>query len=807
MSVRILASLVSSTLLAAMLTGFSTGQDKPATVADDEAIPSADESQTGVVAGHSAHGEAFNEGPRQKAYLMEGTGPIRFDVTTTVPEAADFVRQGMGQLHGYWTLEAERSFRQAAMLDPDCAIAYWGMAKANGRNAKRSKAFIAEAVERKAQAGRLERMMIEALNSYLNSKEKNKGKKTKAYFAELEKIAKEFPEELEAQAARAYALYRYRTDLKTSYEDAEKALNDVLAIEPRHPSHHFRIHLWDYKEPAKALSSAAKCGQAAPDIAHMWHMPGHIYSRLKRYSDAAWQQEASARVDHAHMMRDQVMPDEIHNFAHNNEWLIRNLGHTGRWRDAVDLAMNMTELPRHPKYNTFSKRGSAYYGRLRLFDELFRFEQWDLLASLCEQPYLEATDVAKEQLKRLRYLGIAQARLENAAGVNDILAQLDEKLKAAEKQKQKADAAAKKKREAATKKRRAAAEKRRQLAEKNRRPDAPPIPESKPRKVTPPDPRTPVRQAIAAVKGHQFYATRQFDKGIAELKKARGDGLVLAQCQSLAGKTEDAIKTLDAYLKTRDKRVQPLAGRIEILWRADRKDDARKAFDELREISGDIEFGSPVFDRLAPIAAAMELPEDWRVSQPRPDDFGERPELDSLGPFRWQPTAATEWTLSDNSGKSFSLADYQGRPVVVIFYLGYGCLHCAEQLQKFAPATEKYRQAGIELIAVSTDSPADLKQSVDNYEGGMPFPLVSNEAQDVFKAWRAFDDFEQVPLHGTYLIDADGLIRWQDISYQPFMAPDFLLKESKRLLAQDGDSTRSLLRPESDLVQQDIIGD
>ena len=77
-------------------------------------IPIADESAGDVLAGHSFHGEAFNEGPRQKAYLMEGTGRIQFDVTTKNPEAADFVRQGMGQLWGYWYLEAERSFRQAA---------------------------------------------------------------------------------------------------------------------------------------------------------------------------------------------------------------------------------------------------------------------------------------------------------------------------------------------------------------------------------------------------------------------------------------------------------------------------------------------------------------------------------------------------------------------------------------------------------------------------------------------------------------------------------------------------------------------
>lgn len=43
------------------------------------------------------------------------------------------------------------------------------------------------------------------------------------------------------------------------------------------------------------------------------------------YEDACYQQEASARADHAYMMRDRVLPDQIHNFAHNNEWLIRNL--------------------------------------------------------------------------------------------------------------------------------------------------------------------------------------------------------------------------------------------------------------------------------------------------------------------------------------------------------------------------------------------------------------------------------------------------------------------------------------------------
>jgi peroxiredoxin len=785
-------------LLACPSFGFA---EDPGTDSSNPEIPNADESQNSVLAGHSFHGEAFNEGPRQKAYLMEGTGKVEFDVTTNSDEAADFVRQGMGQLYGYWYLEAERSFRQAAMLDPDCAIAYWGMAKANEKNSKRAKSFIEEAVKRKGSAGKLEGMMIDALSAYLNNQSKKKADKTKPYFAELEKMAKEFPDSLEAKAARAFAMYRYRSDLKLSYDDANDALNEVLAIGPLHPVHHFRIHLWDHKDSAKALNSAAKCGAAASGIAHMWHMPGHIYSREKRYSDAVWQQEASARVDHAHMMRDRVLPDQIHNFAHNNEWLIRNLGHIGRWRDAVDLAMNMTELPRHPKYNTFSKKGSAYYGRLRLFDELFRYEQWELLASLSKQPYLEPTEKKEEQLKRLRHLGVASARLGDNEAVENALSQLDERMNEAETQQKKNEAEAKKKAAEALKKKKADAEKRRLKAEKDGIPEPPPKPEGPPAKPrSKPDPRKPVREAIAAITGHQALAKDDLEEAVTQLKKAKSDGLVLATVQSKAGKTKDSEKTLESYLKTRAKRAHPLAGKIEILWREDQKEDARKTFDELREISGDIQFGSPVFDRLTPIAKELGYPEDWRITKERPDDFGDRPELDVLGPFRWKPMPAASWTLKDTNGKSFSLAEYQGKPVVVIFYLGYGCLHCAEQLQKFAPEAQKYADAGINIVGISTDSQKDLKQSIDNYKGGMPFPLVSDEKLDVFKAWRTYDDFEQQALHGTFLIDEEGLVRWQDISHEPFMDPEFLLKESKRLLAQDGKATRQILNVDQKLA-------
>ncbi|MEO8495164.1 MAG: hypothetical protein ABI614_08840, partial [Planctomycetota bacterium] len=58
---------------------------------------------------------------------------------------------------------------------------------------------------------------------------------------------------------------------------------------------------------------------------------------------------------------------------------------------------------------------------------------------------------------------------------------------------------------------------------------------------------------------------------------------------------------------------------------------------------------------------------------------------------------------------------------------------------------------------------------------------------------RAYDDFEKKPLHGTFLIDSHGMVRWQDISFEPFMDADFLLKESQRLLSQGVTNTETTL--------------
>jgi len=769
----------------------------------------------GPLPGHSSHGELFDEGPRQKAYLMGTCGDVSFPVSSKVPEVQEFINQGVAQLHGFWYLEAERSFRHAAMLDPDCAIAYWGMAMANTENTKRARGFIAEGVKRRDKASRREQIYLDGLAAFLkeneakkkDSKEKSDTDKPSTDKPDTEKatsdkpnpekpaaersspekrkeeererrqkladsfetVIAEFPDDLEAKAFLALHLWQSRTkNLPMPSPTAVNALlQEVIARNPKHPCHHYVIHLWDEKQAERALKSAAMGGPSAPGIAHMWHMPGHTYSKLKRYHDAAWQQEASARVDHAHMMRDRLLPDQIHNFAHNNEWLIRNQIQNGDATTALALAQNMIDLPRHPKWNTLDD-GSAYFGRIRLYDVLQQFELWPEVLRLEKTRYLEPLTKESDEQRRSVLLATAAFRTGDALRGCEILTQFLERRRAFEAER---DAAVAKAKEEATKQ-----GKKTEEVEKAGR-DAASKFDGKIQALEP---------MIHELKGHLHLACGAPADALAAIERSgRADKGWLAHLQRLAGQSEKAIETAKKYASENESETIPLARLVEAQWGAGKRDDARVTFETLRKISATIALETPVFAALAPIARELGYPADWRLPLEPRTDLGERPPLDSLGPAHWKPSPAPSWELLDHQNQPHSLAGHRGRPVVIVLYLGHGCLHCVEQLQKFAPAKTEFDAAGIDLVAIGTDNPADLQLACKNYGSEFPFPLVSNSSLDIFQAYRCYDDFEKLPLHGTFLIDADGLIRWQDISAEPFMDVKFLVEEATRLLRKE----------------------
>ncbi|RLT02872.1 MAG: alkyl hydroperoxide reductase [Planctomycetota bacterium] len=718
--------------------------------------------------GHSIHGEVFNEGPRQAAYLMGDTGTVSFPITSANPEAQAFFNQGIGQLHGFWYFEAERSFRQVAMLDPNCAMAYWGMAFANIENRTRGAKFIVKATEKKASASRREQLFIDGLAEYLKDDKRKDEERRKAYIRDLEKVLLEFPDDIEAKAFLAVFLYQSKSGVPLPSQFAVDALlSEVFQKQPMHPAHHYRIHLWDHQKAEKALESAARCGQAAPRIAHMWHMPGHTYSDLKRWADSAWQQEASGRADHAHMMRDRVLPDQIHNYAHNQEWLVRNFMNLGRQKSALDLSKNLLELPRHPKNNSLTK-GSGKNGHDRLLQVLEGFELWDDVVALSKTMYLEAPDATAEQSKRLLLVGVAHYHRGEFPQVEECVKQLDA---IAAKLEEKAQAEA------------AEEEKKAREANKN---DAD-IAKAKDEKLkNAREPIAPVEKATAELRGVQLLARGETDKAREQFDKA-GDipKLRQAKYQFLCGQHDKSVESLKAAVQSADTQVMPLAVQVDLLRRMNKLDDAKAAFAKLRDIAAHADLDSPLLARLAPFAKEQGWPDNWRNPVPPRTDVGERPTLDAIGPFRWSPSPAIDWSLPTPGEKTLSLSEYRGKSVVVIFYLGAGCLHCVEQLQKFAPRVNDFQQAGISIVGLSTEDLPSLTTAVTNFSKDTPFPipLAADPELKTFKAYRAFDDFEKKPLHGTFLIDGAGFVRWQDISFEPFQDVDFVLHESKRLLS------------------------
>jgi len=804
--------------------------------------------------GHSSHADAFNEGPRQAAYLMNGMGNVHWEISTKNPMAQRFFDQGITQLHGFWYFEAERSFRQAAAFDPDCAILYWGMARANIENPSRSKGFSEQAMKAIAKASDKEKRLIEAWNKRVKDtkqepakdddskskidaekkatakekkRENDKNKKDqqerlKQYVKDIENIAYDYPDDIEL---KAMLVLQYWQNNGSGIEiQSHFAINSILAdifhANPKHPAHHFRIHLWDYKQDKLALDAAAKCGPSAPGIAHMWHMPGHTYSRLHRYADAAWQQEASARVDHAHMMRDQVMPDQIHNYAHNNEWLIRDLMLTGRVREAVDLAKNMIELPRHPKFNSFGGRGSASLGRERLLGVLTTYRLWPQLIELANSTYIEPTSDELKQDERIAWLAIAYSQTDNKPKCDtfqktmaDLIVSLN--AKAAEG------------REAL-----------RILSESDSKSDPKDKSEtpSRPPKLLAPyessddpfgeeeDPSIPklpskdLDEALAKdwTDERREKATKQLELEfrIAKLKQLQFavDSYVAAsegnykkaldlsnQCRpvinsttrmewlSQAGYPKKALDRIKKRIDEAPGEFLPLAIGIWIASQNSLDDNevkvlAKKWTTALSPIAAGADSDCHLLDRLAPAVEKIGEKQQWRAPATAPTDVGDRPSLDSLGPFRWTPPLAPVWTAVDSEGETRSTKQFGKRPVVLVFYLGFGCVHCAEQLKEFSPMVEQFQAAGIDVAGISTETLSQLQSGLRKYNAEMRLPLMANPELDIFKAFRCFDDFEGVPLHGTFLIDTNGRIRWQDIGYKPFMEPKFLLEEATRLL-------------------------
>lgn len=387
-----------------------------------------------------------------------------------------------------------------------------------------------------------------------------------------------------------------------------------------------------------------------------------------------------------------------------------------------------------------------------------RWELWDQLIALGPTMYLERTDVPEEQARRAEALGIAHFSKGDSVNGETQIAAVESALKQQRELRrtdmEEAEAKARKDKKSDSDVTKAMTE----AIEKHH---------SKVKSM---------ENSIAELKLYKLIAAGETNDALEAIKDVKDiPNERLAQLYLKLGNQEKAVERAESAVKGGTNQVHVLANYADVLMRCEKEEEAEKQLERLADLAAYADRDLPIFARLKSLERAKP-----KVAT----DVGDRPPVDRLGPFRWSPSPAPDWALRDSDEKKVSLKDFRGRPVLVLFYLGHGCVHCIEQLNLFAPMSAQYESAGIAMVAISTDSVEGLKKTLEKSKSadGFPFQIVSNEKVDVFKAYRAYDDFEKMPLHGTFLIDGQGLVRWQDISYEPFSQPEFLLKEAQRLL-------------------------
>ena len=142
-------------------------------------------------------------------------------------------------------------------------------------------------------------------------------------------------------------------------------------------------------------------------------------------------------------------------------------------------------------------------------------------------------------------------------------------------------------------------------------------------------------------------------------------------------------------------------------------------------------------------------------------------------------TSLPSWELNDANDRVVSSSQFAGKPYVLVFHLGKGCLHCAKQLHAVGDQASGFEKAGVEVIGVSTDSKDQLTQQLKNFGSSFPIQhLASDHDLKLFRGVGAFDDESDKPLHATILVDGAGRIRWSNMGDHPFMEIDQLLAEA-----------------------------
>ncbi|HBY62360.1 MAG TPA: hypothetical protein DEH78_21260 [Solibacterales bacterium] len=692
--------------------------------------------------GHSHLGPAFDKGPRQKPSVMPGIGEVHFPITTRNPDVQKWFNQGVALLHSFWDYEAERAFRWCAKLEPDNAMCYWGLARAAGD--ERSTEFIREASKRKDKVSERERLYIESLEALnivdrLRDRGDDGHERNVLYKKKLETLCVKYPDDMEARALLALA------NMGDSRYGTESIVREILARQPDHPgAHHYRIHNWNYHEPEQALLSCERYGKIAPGIGHAHHMPGHIYATVGMWHEAAIAMDAATRTELRYMQAHLKFPFNTWNYGHNRHYLSYIQEQLGMADAAIFGARQLIGAPLDPQFNGDNSFSSHSQGIRSLVRTLVKYERWNDLLDPKTIPWREIT---ADKMMKTYVETRAHVALGNAALAEKAFTAHQELKAEAEK-----GESAKSLFEIQT------------LDLKARMALA--------------SGETLAGLALLSNAAAKHFEMQSHDNDPPRypevLYNALGRAYLDAKSAPLAAQAfEQALKL------TRNDFIA-LAGLVESYHAMGDDPKAKAAMARLLDVTSGADKGLKPLER----AVATGVQAEPKDSSPRPQRSYVKAALQQFGPAVWEPYPAAELEARDAEGKRASLAEYKGRNVILVFYLGRECLHCMKQLQDINARKSDWDRLETVVLAVSGNQPADNAKYLKE---GLQLPavrLLSDEGFANARRFQSYDDFEDMEVHSTILIDKQGRVHWARSGGDPFMDMNFLVKQLERMNAQ-----------------------
>ena len=381
--------------------------------------------------------DAPSEGEQVGPWL-EGMGDHHHPITTDNPQTQRLFDQGMVLAYGFNHLEAERSFREAARLDPECAMCYWGIAFVRGPNINSMMdpenvpiawEAMAKAKDLASSASEQEQGYIEALATrYVEDPPEDRSDLDLAYADAMRELATKYPDDHDAATLFAASLMDttpwdyWLENGRPRPETVEvmATLEQVLETDPNHPgASHFYIHIVEKERPELAEAVADNLGRLAPGAGHLVHMPSHIYLRVGRYHDATVANQRAVEADDSYITqcRNQGLYPVMY-MPHNWHYIWYAASVEGRSQVALEAAREMASRVDQQQMREPGLGAVQHYWITPLYAYI-RFGKWDEILATPEPDedliYPRAVWHYSRGLARVRQGDLDDAETELAA--------------------------------------------------------------------------------------------------------------------------------------------------------------------------------------------------------------------------------------------------------------------------------------------------------------------------------------------------------------------------------------------------------